>query len=142
MYWLSEGYELLDPDKERKLISKYKANKSNAVRDKIIESNYGLIIDAIKRYEKIYSLNSSDLFQEGLLGLYTALEKYDVTRGYKFSTYAINWINMAILTYNLGTIGDAKPTCKERRQRRFKLPRRSSRLSLQHANGSTAYSGN
>ena len=86
------------------IIRKYKSlspsSKEAAVlRDKLFAGNYGLIIDIASNYQKAYALNQDDLFQEGVLGMITALDRFDVTRGIRFCTYATYWINIHILHY-------------------------------------------
>ncbi|MFQ6041713.1 MAG: sigma-70 family RNA polymerase sigma factor [Candidatus Poribacteria bacterium] len=64
-------------------------------RDRIILSNQWLIISVAKRFRG-RGLELGDLVQEGNLGLIVAIEKFDYTKGFKFSTYAIHWIRQAI----------------------------------------------
>ena len=66
-------------------------------RDKLIKSNLRLVISIAKRYpEHGNGLELMDYIQEGNLGLEHAVDKFDVERGFKFSTYATNWIRQAI----------------------------------------------
>jgi RNA polymerase primary sigma factor len=64
-------------------------------KSRLIESNLRLVISIAKRYIG-KGLNFSDLIQEGNIGLIKAVEKFEYTRGYKFSTYATWWIRQAI----------------------------------------------
>lgn len=64
-------------------------------REECILSNLRLVPYVAKKYQN-QGLDYSDLIQEGFLGLLRAMEKFDFTLGYKFSTYAIWWIRQAI----------------------------------------------
>ncbi|WRS29561.1 RNA polymerase sigma factor [Actinomycetaceae bacterium MB13-C1-2] len=92
-YLLKNDGETMN-SKERRELTLLASDGQNA-KNHLLEANLRLVVSLAKRYTG-RGMQFLDLIQEGNLGLIRAVEKFDYTKGYKFSTYATWWIRQAI----------------------------------------------
>ncbi len=89
-------YPLINADMEKELAKRIEVGDDEA-RGILARSNLRLVVSIAKKYVgRSSDLTLLDLIQEGNLGLFKAVDKFDYTKGYKFSTYATWWIRQAI----------------------------------------------
>ena len=89
-------YPLLNQEQELELGRRIKEEDDEDAREQLINSNLRLVVYIAKQYKNNY-VGIEDLVAEGNLGLIAAVDKYDYTYGYRFSTCATPWIKQAIL---------------------------------------------
>lgn len=112
---------LLSRDEETDLALKAKAG-DKAAKDKIVNANLRFVVNVAKKYQN-HGLDLPDLISEGNIGLLTAVDKFDVSKGYHFISYAVWWIRQAIL----------KAICEKSRAIRLPLNRANELVQIEHA---------
>ncbi|MDE7226878.1 MAG: RNA polymerase sigma factor RpoD/SigA [Treponemataceae bacterium] len=112
---------LMSREEENELAVKAKAG-DKAAKDKIVSANLRFVVNVAKNYQG-GGLDLSDLISEGNIGLLTAIEKFDSTKGYHFISYAVWWIRQSIL----------KAICEKSRAIRLPLNRANDLVQIVHA---------
>lgn len=112
---------LLSNEEEIELAEKAAAGDRIA-KNKIINANLRFVVTIAKKYQK-KGLDIEDLISEGNIGLLNAIEKFDVTKGYRFISYAVWWIRQSIL----------KAVCEKSRAIRLPLNRANELVRIEHA---------
>ncbi|MCK5779732.1 MAG: sigma-70 family RNA polymerase sigma factor [Psychrilyobacter sp.] len=87
-------YEILTKEEELELLIAAK-NGSEEAKEKLILSNLRLVVNVAKKYTR-RGLGLIDLISEGNFGLIHAIKKFDTSKGFRFSTYAVWWIKQSI----------------------------------------------
>ena len=112
---------LLTREEETSLaIEAAKGNK--AAKDKIVNANLRFVVNIAKKYQN-HGLDLTDLISEGNIGLLVAIDRFDVTKGYHFISYAVWWIRQSIL----------KAICEKSRSIRLPLNRANELVRIEHA---------
>jgi RNA polymerase primary sigma factor len=106
-----------------------KGNK--AAQHKLVNANLRFVVNVAKKYQG-QGLPLSDLISEGNIGLISAVERYDVDKGYHFISYAVWWIRQAVL----------KAICEKSRMIRLPLNRANELVQIEKARKCVQDSGN
>jgi len=112
---------LLTREEETDLAVKAK-NGDAAAKNRIVNANLRFVVNVAKKYQN-HGLDLSDLISEGNIGLLTAIERFDVDKGYHFISYAVWWIRQSIL----------KAICEKSRAIRLPLNRANELVQIEHA---------
>ena len=112
---------LLTREQETDLAQKA-AHGDKAARDAIVKANLRFVINVAKKYQN-HGIEIADLIREGNIGLLTAIDHFDVTKGYHFISYAVWWIRQSIL----------KAICERSRAIRLPLNRANELVQIEKA---------
>lgn len=97
MYLLQAGESPLLTQQEEYQLAKLAVQGNKEAKNRLVCSNLRLVVSIAKKHEPyVQSLTLLDLIQEGNIGLMKAVERYDYSMGFRFSTYATWWIRQAI----------------------------------------------
>lgn len=119
---------LLSREEENDLAVKA-AKGDKAAKDKIVNANLRFVVNVAKKYQN-HGLDLVDLVSEGNIGLITAIDRFDVTKGFHFISYAVWWIRQSIL----------KAICEKSRAIRLPLNRANELVQIERTR--KAVSGN
>ena len=112
---------LLTREEENELALKAKAG-DKAAKDKIVTANLRFVVNVAKKYQN-HGLDLTDLISEGNIGLLTAIDRFEVDKGYHFISYAVWWIRQSIL----------KAICEKSRMIRLPLNRANELVQIEKA---------
>ena len=89
-------YPVLSREEEEAIAKEYYKTKDPRLAYKLVVSNLRLVVKIALEFQKFWAYNFLDLIQEGNIGLMKAIDKFEHSKGFKFSTYATWWIRQAI----------------------------------------------
>ena len=121
-------YPLLSPEEESRLARHYKEYGDKKSAQLLVLSNLRLVVKITMEYRSAYS-NLMDLIQEGNLGLMRAVEKFDVSKNVRFSSYAVWWVRAYVLKFILDNFRLVKVgTTQAQKKLFFNLMREKERM--------------
>jgi RNA polymerase sigma-32 factor len=111
-------HAVLTKDQERDIAERIRLYNDKKAEQELVVANLRLVVKIALDYYS-YHLNILDLIQEGNIGLLRAVQKYDVTRGTRFSTYASFWIRAYVLKYLMDSWSIVKVGTKDSQRKLF-----------------------
>lgn len=117
---------LLSREEEVELATRA-AKGDKIAKDKIVQANLRFVVNVAKKYQN-HGIDLLDLISEGNIGLMTAIDRFDVTKGYHFISYAVWWIRQSIL----------KAICEKSRMIRLPLNRANELVQIEQARKAVA----
>ena len=112
---------MISHEEEIELAKKAQAG-DKAAKNRLVNANLRFVVNVAKKYQN-HGLDLTDLISEGNIGLLTAVDKFDFTKGYHFISYAVWWIRQSIL----------KAICEKSRPIRLPLNRANELVQIEHA---------
>lgn len=109
LFYKTSEYSILTPEQEKELFERYQNNHDQKAREILYYSNIRLVKKFAGKMN-FSGVELSDLIQEGLIGLGIAIDKYDITKECKFSTYASFWIKQLMQRYVLKNYYSVNPS--------------------------------
>lgn len=95
-------YPILTQEEEFEMTTRYKENKDQKISYKLVTSHLRLVVKVVSKY-KGYGLPLAEMIAEGNIGLLYAVDKFEPSKGFRFSTYALWWIKASIQKYILNS---------------------------------------
>ncbi len=121
---------LLSPEVERDLIVRWQSQGDRAALDHLVASYQGLVARIAAPYRN-GGVAFADLISEGNVGLIHAIEKFDVNRGFRLSTYAVWWIRALVSELAVTSASLIKGATSDRHRRiLFNLPKLKARMGM------------
>lgn len=123
-------FPILSQEEEFELASKYQETKDHKISYKLITSHLRLVVKVVSKY-KGYGLPLAEMIAEGNIGLLYAVDKFEPSKGFRFSTYALWWIKASIQKYILNSWSLVKiGTTAAQKKLFFNLRKIKNRLNL------------
>lgn len=88
-------FPILEQDEEFELATRYKETKDEKIAYKLVTSHLRLVVKVVSKYRG-YGLPLGEMISEGNIGLLYAVDKFEPSKGFRFSTYALWWIKASI----------------------------------------------
>lgn len=95
-------FPILGQEEEFNLATEYKETKDSKIAYKLVTSHLRLVVKVVSKY-KGYGLPISEMISEGNIGLLYAVDKFEPSKGFRFSTYALWWIKASVQKYILNS---------------------------------------
>ena len=95
-------FPILEQDEEFELATRYKETKDEKIAYKLVTSHLRLVVKVVSKYRG-YGLPLGEMISEGNIGLLYAVDKFEPSKGFRFSTYALWWIKASIQKYILNS---------------------------------------